>query len=117
MGSGIVARGSFVEFMAPALFEEAEFDHLVAHDVGVRSESGAHGPERIVHHIVPILLVERHHIKWQSVAACYERAHLDVFLGRAVALAVVKPDSYIEKVQVMAFLHKPVDGHGAVNAS
>ncbi len=56
-GRGLVACGGLVEFMAPALFEESELNHLVAHDIGIRSKPFAHCAERIFHNIVPILLM------------------------------------------------------------
>ena len=96
MRGGIVAGRCLVEFMTPTLLEEAELDHFVAHDIGVGCETFAHCPQSIVHHVVPIFLMERHDIKRQTVETGDVAAHLNVLLGRAVALAVVKTDAYIE---------------------
>ena len=116
-GGGIVAGGGEVELVAPALLEESELDHAVAHDVGVGGEALSHGLEGILHHVVPIFLVERDHLEGEAVAGGDALAHLDVFLGGAAALVVVAADAYVEQMQVMALLHESVHGHGAVDAA
>ena len=116
-GGGVVARGGHVELMAPALLEVAELDHAVAHDVGIGRKPLAHCAQGVFHHIVPILLMERHHIEGQIVAPGDVSAHLYVLLGRAVALVVVEAYADVEKVRVVALLQQAVHGHGAVNPS
>ena len=71
----------------------------------------------IFHHVVPILLVQRHHLKRQAIAVRDEGTHLNVLLGTAIALVVVHPDTDIEQVQVLALLLEPVNHHSAIHAS
>ena len=112
-----MAGGGEVELMAPSLLEVAELYHLVAHDVGVRCETGTHRTQGVFHHIFPVLFVERHHFEGQVELLCEIAAHLDVFLGGAVPLAVVHPDAYVEQLQVMPLFHKAVSGHSAVHSA
>ncbi len=114
---GIVAGGGEVELMPPALLEVAELYHFVAHDVGVRRKPRAHGAEGVLHHILPVFLMQRHYLQRQVELLGVVAAHLDILFGRAVAFAVVHPDADVEKVQVMSLLHQSVGGHGAVNAA
>ncbi len=44
-----------------------------------------------------------------------KRAHLNVFLSRAVAFIIVHADSDIEEMKVMPLLKKFVDDYGAVH--
>ncbi len=84
-GGGIVSGGSLVKFMAPALFKVSELDHLVAHQVGVGGESAPYGTEGVFHHVVPVFLVKRHHVKRQAIFFGNEPAHLYVLFRRTVA--------------------------------
>lgn len=116
-GRGIMARRRHVKVLAPALLKEAELDHAVTHHVGVGREAGLDGAQGILHHVVPILLVQRHHLERQAVTMRDEGAHLDVLLGAAIALVVVHADADVEQVQVLALLLELVDHHGTVNAT
>ena len=84
-GGGVMAGGSAVEFVSPPLFEIAEFDDAVAHYVGVGRETSAHGIERVLHHVVPVFVVQGYDVERERVFTRYEAAHLDVFFGCAVA--------------------------------
>ena len=117
IGGRIMPRSSQVKILAPPLLKEAELDHPVAHHVGVGRQAGTHGAQGIFHHVVPVFLMQRHHLERQAVAMRDEGTHLDVLLGTAVALVIVHADADVEQVQVLALLLEPVDHHGAVNAS
>ena len=112
-----MACGRLVEILSPALFEIAEFHQLVAHHVGMGGESLLHGAQRIGHHRVPVFLVKRHHLERQVILARYQSAHFNIFVGRAVALAVVVAYPYVEKMQVVTLLFQQVDHNGAVNSA
>ena len=116
-GCGIMARRRHVKVFAPTLLKEAELDHAVAHHVGVGREAGLDGAQGILHHVIPVLLVQRHHLERQAVAVSDEGAHLDVLLGAAIALVIVHADAYVEQVQFLALLLELVNHHGAVNAT
>ena len=94
---GVVPGGGAVKLVSPPLFKESEFNHPVAHYVGVRGEPCLDGVYGVLHDIVPILVVERHNVKRQFVAGSYRTAHFYVLFRVAVsAFAYIKPDSYIE---------------------
>ena len=116
-GRGIVAAGRQVELMAPALLEEAELDDQVAHHVGVGRQAGADSLQGVFHHILPVLVVQRHYVERQTVAGGDQTAHLDVLLVRTVTETVVAADTYVEQMHVVTLLDKPVNGHGRVYAS
>ena len=77
---GIVSGGGSVEVLAPALLKIAEFHQLVAHHVGMRGEAFPDGAQCVGHHTVPVFLMERHHVEWKIITACYQSAHLDILL-------------------------------------
>ncbi len=113
----VVAGGDLVEGVSPFLFEIPELDKLVAHHVRVGSETLADSAQGVGHNAVPVFLVKRHGLERQSVFAGYQRAHLDVFIGRAVAFAVVAADAYVEQVQIMSLPVQNVDHNRAVDSS
>ena len=118
-GGGVVAGGGEVELVAPALLEEAELDDFVAHHIRVGRQAAADGAQGVLHDVLPVLVVQRHHVEGQPVAARYQAADVDVLFGRAVVRAVVDVhgDADVEQVHVVALLDEAMYGHGAVHAS
>ena len=114
---GVVPGGGEVEVVAPSLLEIAELDHSVAHHIGIGSEALLHGAQRISHDAVPIFILQRHHVEGQPIAASDELAHLDVLVGRAVALATLHADADIEQVQILALLYQSMHRHGTIDTS
>ncbi len=113
----IMPRGRIVKLVAAALLEVAELDEPVAHYVGIGSQSLTDRAEGILHDAFPVFLVEIDRVERQAIARRDQTAHLEIFLGRAVAAAVVGRDTDIEQADVVALLHQPVDSHGAVDAT
>ncbi len=97
-GGCIMPCGGHVELMPPTLFEESEFYHFVAHDVGVGGKPFFDSAQCVLHHVVPVFLVERHNFERQVEFRGNIAAHLDVLLGRAITLVVIHTDADIEKV-------------------
>ncbi len=54
---GIMPGGCKVKGMSPSLLEIPEFDHPVAHHIGIGCESSLDGPQRVFHHVFPIFLM------------------------------------------------------------
>ena len=116
--SGIVSCGSEIKVLSPALLEIPKFYHAVAHHVGIRSESSFNSAQSILHDIVPILLMQRHDLERQAIAMSNEVAHLDVFLGTAVALVVIHSNANVEKLQVvLCLLNKLMHHNCAVDST
>ncbi len=91
-----MAGGGSVELVAHALLKIPEFDHLVAHYVGVRGQSLLYGAQGIGHHVVPVFLMQGHNVEGQVVACGYKAAHLYVLLGSAVAFVGVEAYAYVK---------------------
>ena len=112
---GIMSCGSLVKLMPPALLEKAELYHAVAHYVGVWREAGPDGAQGIFHHVVPVLLMQRHYLKRQLIARGDAAAHLYVLLGGTLsALADIEAYTDVKQMQVVTLLHEPVNCHSAV---
>jgi hypothetical protein len=94
--SGIVPGCRLVEILAPPLLEIAELYHLVAHHIRIRRKPCLHSTQRILHHIVPILLMQRDHLKRQSVFMRDSRTHFYILFGRTVTFIRIHTDTYIE---------------------
>ncbi len=80
-GGCVVAGYRGCEVLAPPFLEVAELDNGIAHYVGIGRKSLADGSQGVVHHIIPVLLVQRHHIERQAVAPGDECAYLYVLVG------------------------------------
>ena len=117
VGGSIVSGSGEVEILSPSLLKVAELYHLVAHHIGVRSETSLHGAQSILHHILPVFLVERHHLKGQAILPRNELAHFNVLLSRAVTLAVIHTDANVEKREIMPLLHEPMHHHSAIHTA
>ena len=117
-GGGIVSCCSEIKIFAPSLLEIPELNHAVAHHVGVGSESCLDSAQSILHDVVPVFLVQRYHLQWQSISVSDEVAHLDVFLGAAVALVVVHANANVEQLQVvLGLFYKLMHNYCAVDSA
>ena len=86
LGLGIMASGDEVVVVTTLLVECPKLDKTIAHDIGIRSETGLHLIHRIACYIVPILAVAIHHFETTTITMGYGSGHLEVFLGGAVPL-------------------------------
>ena len=117
LGSRIMPSCGHVKVLTPPLLKKTELDHAVAHHVGVGRETCLDGAQGVFHHMIPVLLMQRHHLKRQAVAMCDEGTHLDIFLGTAVTLIIIHANADVKQVQVLATLLKLVNDDRAVNTS
>lgn len=118
-GGGVVAGGDAVEMAAPFFFEDAEFDELVAHHVGIGGEATAHSVNGIADDFFPIFFLKGDDFHRAAVFFGDERGDFDVFFGGAidVAAGVFHADFDVKDGGVVPRLFQLVDNDGAVHAS
>ena len=115
VGGGVVSGGDAVEVVPHGPLESAEFDELVAHDVGVGRKAAPDFVDGVGHDVVPIFPVEVYDVERAAVLACHGRGHLDVFLRRAVERrVVVLADFDVEAVRSEAFFLQQMHDYRAV---
>ena len=118
-GRGVMARGNLVEILAPLLLEAAKLDKLVAHHVGVGRQATLDGVDRVAHHAIPILVVQRDDLEPAAILASDIRGDLDILLGRTVdvALLILHSDTDIEDRRVVARLLQQMYHYGAIHSA
>eukprot|EP00960_Hanusia_phi_P012889 376608-Hanusia_phi.AAC.1 len=67
----IVSRCHSAEVLPYVLLEHAELDPAVAHDVGVRGPTQLRLPDEVVHHLLPVLLLQRDRLNGNIKSLCH----------------------------------------------
>ena len=101
---GIMPGGGKVKILAPTSLKVSKLYHAVAHHVGVGCEPSLNRAQSIVHDVIPVLLMQRHHLERKPIAMRDEVTHLNVLLGTTIALVIIHANANVEKLQVVLCL-------------
>ncbi len=115
-----MAAGDFVERFVYLIHEKPEFDHAVAHDVGIGGAAGADFFDRVIDDGIEVLALHGDDFEWQVEVGADLAGVFEVVFPWAFAKElefVFEPDFEIESVEFVALVFEKFEGERTIDAS
>lgn len=106
-GLGVVAAGNLVERFVDLVHENAEFDHAIAHDIGIWGAAGADFFDRVIDDGVEVLALHWDDFEWDFKVFTDLAGVFEVVFPWAFAEElefVFEPDFEVESVEFVALV-------------